>query len=969
VASREPALLLIDGNSLAYRAFFALPESIATSTGEPTNALFGFASMLVKLYQDLGPVPTAVVWDAGMSGRTEVYPEYKAQRAKKPDLLRQQWPFLSEISAGFGYANVSSKGWEADDVIGTLALHARERKLRTVIVTGDRDQFQLIDPDDWVGVMATARGITETKVYDYQAVIDRYGLKPELIPDFYGLKGDTSDNIPGVPGIGDKTAAQLLQQFGDLETVLASIDQISGAKRKENLAAHAENARISRELARIHTDVPVDYDLDALLVAKPDAHALRETFMRFELRDPWRRLEPLLESDGRPSAKAGDGPVTASVVDAPLREVALADLRGILEEADAAAPEGAAPLSVAVAVVEPVAAEQEQSGQLFDPDTTVEAPVEGAAAAEGAGEAGIVAGGADAAAGDDAGQLSLDVPADAAATDAPAAPTAGTTPSVALPLRFAVARLDDGGRPIELLVGGCASSADVLAALEGRPLVCHDGKALAEGGDPARGAAADRPPAPRLAHDTLLAAYVLEPQRRGYPLDELADEADVAVADTVTDLAAATAGRVALLAVHQRGLVHNAGLTELLRDVELPLVDVLREMEREGVRLSVPRLSEVRDEVHAEILELQAKIHEHAGREFTIGSPKQLGEVLFEELGLTKKRKGKTGFSTDARVLQQIRDEHEVIPLIERWRELSTLAKTYLDVLPQLAQADPRSRIHTTFQQTVAQTGRLSSTDPNLQNVPVRTALGRRIRGCFEAEEDTVLLSCDYSQVELRILAFYAEEETLRDAFREDRDVHTATAMTVFGVGEDELDAGLRSKAKMVNYGIAYGLTDFGLAERLNIPREEAKEVIDAYFAQFTGVKRFIDSTIEQAKEAGEVRTMFGRRRLIPELRARNPQMRGLGERLAVNTIIQGTAADIMKLAMINVRRALDDAGVRSRMVLTIHDELLVEGPASEMEGPEGVRALVEREMVSPWTQDPPLKVEGGIGKTWVDAK
>jgi DNA polymerase-1 len=420
--------------------------------------------------------------------------------------------------------------------------------------------------------------------------------------------------------------------------------------------------------------------------------------------------------------------------------------------------------------------------------------------------------------------------------------------------------------------------------------------------------------------------------------------------------------------VHQRKLLHEAGLTDLLRDVELPLVDVLREIEREGVHLSVPRLDEVGTEVRTEIGELQTRIHELAGREFTIGSPKQLGEVLFDELGLTTKRRGKTGFSTDARVLQQIRDEHEIIPLVERWRELSTLTKTYLDVLPQLAAKDPESRIHTTFQQTVAQTGRLSSTDPNLQNVPVRTALGRRIRGCFEAAEDTVLLSCDYSQVELRILAFYAEEETLRDAFREDRDVHTATAMRVFGVGEDELDAGLRSKAKMVNYGIAYGLTDFGLAERLNIPRGEAGEVIDRYFAEFTGVKTFIDSTIAQAKEAGEVRTMFGRRRLIPELRARNPQMRSLGERLAVNTIIQGTAADIMKLAMIGVRRALDDAGVRSRMVLTIHDELLVEGPASEMEGPDGVKAIVEREMDAPWTQDPPLKVEGGIGRTWVDA-
>ncbi|WP_026912556.1 DNA polymerase I [Patulibacter minatonensis] len=931
MAPKTPDLLLIDGNSLAYRAFFALPESIATSTGEPTNAIFGFASMLVKLYQDLGPVPTAVVWDAGMSGRKEVYPEYKAQRARKPDLLRQQWPFLAEIAAGFGYANVSSEGWEADDVIGTLSVHARERKLRTVIVTGDRDQFQLIDEGDLVGVMATARGITEVKVYDHQAVIDRYGLPPALIPDFYGLKGDTSDNIPGVPGIGDKTAAQLLQQFGDLETVLKSVDQISGAKRKENLTNHAENARISRELARINCDVPVDYDLDALLAAKPDAAVLRESFMRFELRDPWRRLEPLLDSDGRPAVAKGAKP-DASTVDAPVREVALADLAAALAEHD---PADGDPLAVAVAVVEPVAAEQEESGQLFDPDATAEAPADG--------EDG--------------------------------------SPDDAFPLRFAVARLGDS-RPVEFLVGGCEEPAAVLRALQDRPLVVHDGKALAEGGaaragadggttDPADGDvdAAGGYHAPRLEFDTLLAQYVLEPQRRGYPLDELADEAGVAVADAVKDVAAATAGRVALLAVHQRKLLHDAGLTDLVRDVELPLVDVLREIEREGVRLSVPRLDEVGTEVRTEITELQVKIHELAGREFTIGSPKQLGEVLFTELGLTTKRRGKTGFSTDARVLQQIRDEHEIIPLIERWRELSTLTKTYLDVLPKLAAKDPESRIHTTFQQTVAQTGRLSSTDPNLQNVPVRTALGRRIRGCFEAADDLVLLSCDYSQVELRILAFYAEEETLRDAFREDRDVHTATAIRVFGVEEDELDAGLRSKAKMVNYGIAYGLTDFGLAERLNIPRGEAGEVIDRYFAEFTGVKTFIDSTIEQAKEAGEVRTMFGRRRLIPELRARNPQMRSLGERLAVNTIIQGTAADIMKLAMIGVRRALDESGHRSRMVLTIHDELLVEGPASEMEGPDGVKALVEREMIAPWKQDPPLRVEGGVGKTWIDAK
>ncbi|WP_320672712.1 DNA polymerase I [Patulibacter defluvii] len=903
MATRPPDLLLLDGNSLAYRAFFALPESIATSRGEPTNAIFGFSSMLVKMRETLGHVPTAVAWDAGLSGRGEIYPAYKAQRSKKPDLLRAQWPHLAPIAEAFGFANVSLEGYEADDVIGSLAVKSREKGLRTVIVTGDRDIFQLIDPDGMVAVMATGRGITDTKTYDRDAVIERYGLPPELIPDFYGLKGDTSDNIPGVPGIGDKTAAQLLQQFGDLEGVLSSIDQVSGAKRKENLTEHAENARISRELARIRTDLPVELDLDALLQATPDAQVLRETFQRFELRDPWRRLEPLLDGDGRPKGPAG------KALELPLREVALDQLATILAPFDAPPGGGSATAAdrrpVAVAVVEPTERAQE-GGQLFDPD---------AAEALGDGE-----GGSDG-----------DVPAD--------------------PLRFAVARLDGDQQPVELLVGGCATPAALVAALGERPIVCHDAKALDQVPDDVR-------------HDTLLAAYLLEPQRRGYPLDELADERNFAVA--IEDVAGATAARIALLAVDQRALLVSTGMDQLLHEVELPLVRVLRDMERIGIRMSVPRLEAVASEVRAEIATLEEQIHADAGRSFTIGSPKQLGEVLFEELGLSRKRRGKTGYSTDARVLQAIRDEHPIVPRIERWRELSTLAKTYLDVLPQLALADPESRIHTTFGQTVAQTGRLNSSDPNLQNVPVRTALGRRIRECFEAAPGQVLLSCDYSQVELRILAYYAEEETLREAFREDRDVHTATAVSVFDVPAEELDAGQRSKAKMVNYGIAYGLTDFGLADRLDIPREEAKEMIEAYFARFTGVKRFIDSTIEQAKEAGEVRTLFGRRRLIPELKARNPQVRGLGERYAVNTVIQGTAADIMKLAMIGVRRALDEADVETRMILTIHDELLLEGPEHEM---ADVRALVEREMVAPWPHDPPLKVEGGVGRTWVDAK
>jgi DNA polymerase-1 len=885
VAAPRPDLLLLDGNSLAYRAFFALPESIATSRGEPTNAIFGFTSMLVKLVETYGFVPTAVAWDAGMSGRKEVYAEYKAQRARKPDLLRQQWPELAPIVEALGFANVSLEGYEADDVIGSLAVRAREDGKRVWIVTGDRDVFQLIDPDGHVGVLATGRGITDTKLYDHAGVVERYGLTPDLIPDFYGLKGDTSDNIPGVPGIGDKTAAQLLQQFGDLETVLASIDQISGAKRKENLTEHAENARISRELARIRTDLPVELDLEEVALRRPDDQALRERFQRFELRDPWRRLEPLLEGDGRP-----DGPAGAAFT-APVREVDVDAIAAALGDGDA---------PVVVAVVEPTEQAQE-AGQLFDPDATP---------------------------GQDAG------------AEAPA-PTR----------RFAVGPLDDEGAPTALLVGACESAEAVVAAVGSRPVVGHDVKAL--------GLVPER-----VAHDTLLAQYVLEPQRRGYPLDELADELNIAVA--LEDPAAAIAARVALVAARQAERLEKTGLARLLHDVELPLVGTLREMERIGIRMSVPRLEEVGSEVRAEIASLEEQIHADAGRTFTIGSPKQLGEVLFEELGLSRKRRGKTGFSTDARVLQSIREEHPIIPRIERWRELSTLTKTYLDVLPQLASADPDSRIHTTFAQTVAQTGRLSSTDPNLQNVPVRTALGRRIRGCFEAADGLVLLSCDYSQVELRILAHYAGEEVLKDAFREERDVHTATASEVFGTAPEDLDAGLRSKAKMVNYGIAYGLTDYGLADRLNIPRAEAAEVIDAYFARFTGVKTFIDETIEQAKEAGEVRTMFGRRRLIPELAARNRQVRSLGERLAVNTVIQGTAADIMKLAMIGVDRAMRESGTSARMILTIHDELLFEGPADEM---DDLRALVEREMVAPWVHDPPLKVEGGVGRTWVEAK
>jgi len=432
----------------------------------------------------------------------------------------------------------------------------------------------------------------------------------------------------------------------------------------------------------------------------------------------------------------------------------------------------------------------------------------------------------------------------------------------------------------------------------------------------------------------------------------------------IEDPLAAEAVLLGALADWQREQIRERGLEPLMRDMELPLVSVLRDMELLGVRLNVERLAGITERVRAEIGTLEREIFALAGEEFLISSPQQLGEILFEKLGLSRKRRGKTGFSTDARVLQAIRSEHEIIPRIERWRELSTLIKTYLDVLPELV--DERSRIHTTFLQAVAQTGRLSSTNPNMQNVPIRTPLGREIRGCFEAEEGRVLISADYSQIELRVLAHAAGEDALMEIFARGEDVHTATASRVFGAEPDAIDPGMRSKAKMINYGIVYGLSDYGLADRLNIPRAEAKEFIDAYLERFPQVARFMLETVEAAKEAGDVQTLWGRRRQIPELQARNYQVRMLGERLAVNTVIQGTAADIIKLAMVRTHAALAESGLQTRLLLTIHDELLFEGPPAEQ---DAASALIELQMCGVWEYDPPLAVDVGVGQNWLEAK
>ena len=874
MSADAPELFLIDGNSLAYRAFFALPESIGTSDGRPTNAIYGLASMLVKIIDEHHPAGVIVAWDAGMSGREVTYDLYKAQRKPRPDLLREQWPHLMPLVEAFGYTNVKVEGYEADDVIASIVRQAREQEIEVMVVTGDRDAYQLVD--EGVRVMSTSRGITETKVYDRAAVEERYGVPPELITDLMGLRGDTSDNIPGVPGIGEKTATQLLQEFGSLEQVLANVEKVSGAKRKQNLVEHADDARLSQQLATLQDEIETGVDLGEAMSSEPDRGALRDFMREFELRAVLERLEEAL-----PEGEAVPGRSVERELEVEVEEGTSADL-------------GGGPVALAI------------SGERW-------------AAAEG-----------------------------------------------------------------ERILAGSASKEELAVALKDSALLAHDAKSLGGGRHGLLAAAAREGVELELQHDTMVAAYLLEPQRRTYELTELAADAGIGLAagaakpeeeddgqlalgeEVEAGLDPAEEARlVAALAEAQRPRIEQLGLEKLLREVELPLVHVLAAMEREGIELDAERLAEVGAGFGERIATLEKEIFELAGEEFTIGSPQQVGRILFEQLGLTRKRRGKTGFSTDARVLAQIRDEHPIVEKIESWRELTKLKNTYLDSLPDLI--DPETgRVHTTFNQAATTTGRLSSTNPTLQTIPIRTEIGRPVRACFVAGEGQQLLSADYSQVELRVLAHVADEQVLKDVFHAGEDVHAATAAEVFEIGRDEVDVGQRSKAKMVNFGIVYGLTGFGLADRLNIPRKEGEEFVARYLERFPAVRAFREQVVERAQEEGYVTTLMGRRRQIPELRSGNPNTRRLGERLAVNTVIQGTAADIIKVAMVSCREALREVGGETRLVLQIHDELLFEGPPGEM---EAAAELVEREMCAAYPLDPPLEVDIGIGPDWLTAK
>ena len=838
--ARAAELFLVDGNNLAYRAFFALPEELATTEGFPTNALLGFTNMLFKLLSDYKPRGVAVAWDTSPVHRKELDAEYKVDRRPMPDLLREQFPHFRPIVAAFGYQSLEFEGWEADDVIATLASRADEAGVKTCVVSTDRDAFQLCTEN--VCLMMTPRGVADVHVYTPERVFARYGVTPEQVPDFIGLKGDTSDNIPGVPGIGDKTAGQLISQYGSLEGVLEHVDELSPARAK-NLREHADQARGSKVLATMRRDLSLDVDPAQLVLSPPDRSQLKEIFRRFEFRN----------------------------------------LLGRVDELDEAIP--AAPMEV----------------------TGVEVPWVEGELPTGPGPAAIQV--------DDG--------------------------------RFALAREGES-----VVVG--AWSPESATRLRDTALVVHDAKA-------ARLDATD---------DTLLMAYLIEPGRSTYVLDDLAAEYGVElVPEPATDEETAALVRQAAatlrLEPQLRARIVERGLDPLYRDVELPLTAVLAAMEDVGVRIDTYRMGEITARLADRIEELEARAHELAGEEFMLGSTQQVARILFEKLGLTAGRKGKTGYSTDSRVLRAIRGDHEIVPVLEEWREYSKLLNTYLGPLPSLISAED-GRLHTSINQAVASTGRLSTSNPNLQAIPIRTELGREIRSAFVAEPGFRLLSADYSQVELRILAHVSGEPKLREAFAHGEDIHAATAAEVLGKERAELTKDERNVAKMVNFGIIYGISAFGLSENLDIPREEAQTYIDTYLARFPHVQDFIQRTIEQAERDGHATTLFGRRRPVPELKARNRQTRGFGERLAVNFVMQGTAADVIKAAMVAIHRRLRDEGRAARLVLQVHDELLLEVPEVET---SAIKDLVREEMCGAYPLDPPLAVDIGVGDDWNEAK
>jgi len=868
-SSNARKVLLLDGHSLAFRAFFALPDTLVTSSGQVTNAVYGFTAMLIKLLADERPQGVVVCFDKGVPQfRVDQYAEYKAGRAATPDLFKQQLPLIGEVLETLRVPAVELEGYEADDLLATLTKHAREEEFEVIIVTGDRDILQLVR--DGVSVIMTRRGISDVIRYDAPTVLERYGIPPEKWTDFVALKGETSDNLPGVPGIGDKTAAQLINKYGDIESVIAHADELT-PKLRDGIKAHANQVRVNKELGRLLDDVSLDLDPANLRLEPWDDEVVRKLFTSLEFRSLHERLKELK--------------LHAAAVSPSLE---LSSISDFVSEKDLRGSE-----TVAFAWSE-----------------------EWVALCDRPGEARV------------------------------------------LPFSEAIHRL-----------AGCLKDPN-------RRKIAHDAKLLY------RSALTAGVEIQGLHCDTKIASYLLEPgSASGYTLTDTvgrylgvsmdADKAEPQTGEqTSLSFSEDEKSRVCREAVAVRAVapvveerLRNQGIWELATSLEFPLVEVLARMEHNGILVDRDYLEKLNADFGQKMATLERTVQELAGEEFNVNSNPQLQRILFEKLSLPKTRKIKTGYSTDAAELEKLAGTHPIVASLLEYREVSKLKNGFTEML--LALIDPEShRIHTTYEQTTAATGRLSSIAPNLQNVPIRGEAGRQIRRAFIAPPDHVLLSADYSQIELRVLAHLSEDETFCQAFAQGHDFHAMIAAKVYGIALADVTSAMRNQVKQFSYGIAYGMSTYGVSQRLGVEMDEAANFVEAYYAQFPKVKEFLTSQVEKAKIDGFTTTMFGRRRYLPELRSSNFRLRALGERMALNAPIQGSAADIIKKAMIGVDAALRKEPV-AKMLLTVHDELVFEVPGERL---EHARGLIEKEMTKAADLRCGLAVDVHTGSNWAEA-
>ena len=915
MSDKRRTFAVIDGNSLMHRAFHAVPPTMNAPDGRPTNAIFGFLNMFLKMIDAFNPDGVVVAFDKGKPRvRMEMLPQYKAQRPPMDPDLHAQFPMIKELLAALNVPILQSEGWEGDDILGTMARLGEQAGCDMLLVTGDRDMYQLVT--EHVNVVSTRKGLSDVAIMTPESVDDLYhGITPALVPDFYGLKGDTSDNIPGVPGIGPKKASALIAQYGSLDEVIAHADEVKG-KMGENLRAHIDDALLSRKVATIRTDAPVELDFEATSFPAFSADEVSAALGTLGITAMQNRFLALIGGEG--------GAAASSVFEIP------AIVRATAGDAEALGAV-AAEVSRAVDAGEWVAAvvdDDKEEGALFGLTRTLWlATSKGLfALEEGDSDAAVEVEGFNFAHGVIAGVLA------------------------------------------RLFMEGRVASPDMKALLhELSPIDSSEPELM----DPL---AVDS----TRIFDTVVAAYLLDSDRSEFDEAYLADTylqmalpaargAEGAGEDAPAP-AARTAALTLVLVAPLRDRMARENAANVFDGIEMPLVPVLAKMERAGMLVDPDRLHSLSEGLATQITEVERSIRDLAGDEtFNIGSPMQLSHVLFDVMGLPTKglKKTKRGYySTNAKVLSDLARDHEIVRLILDWREKSKIKSTYLDTLGPLRRGD--GRVHTTYNQTITATGRLSSSDPNLQNIPTRSELGRTVKTAFSAGEGSVFLAVDYSQIELRLLAHLSGDEHLVRAFNEGEDFHAETAARVFGVPVSEVTPDLRSRAKAVNFGIVYGQQAYGLSQSLHISMAEARDMIDRYYEAYPGVRTFLDNVVARAKQTGYAETMYGRRRHIPELKAKNPQLRGFGERTAMNHPMQGTAADIIKIAMARVSRRLEEEGFAAHMILQVHDELDFECPVDEV---ERLTAMVRDVMEHVVDLRVPLIAEASTGITWADAK